>query len=214
MGIALEKDISVQSDILVQPKLDYSSKENWDVQIIKTQNKLLKTELSTLNKSRYLPSLQLIASYGATGFGYDKKPNDFLNFYRVGFAGVQFNYSLFNGTVTQRKVNQKKLEINNNELQSQLISDKNSMEIENANRQRIVAQKTITNTQEQIDLAEAIYKQTTLQQKQGTASLSDILLADHALLESQQNYLSALIDYLKADLELKKLTGNISPAKN
>jgi OMF family outer membrane factor len=48
-----------------------------------------------------------------------------------------------------------------------------------------------------------------LQQKQGTATLTDVLLADNALREAQQNYLSAVVDYLKADLEIKKLTGAI-----
>src|SRR5690554_307047 len=191
-----------------QKALTENNKENiLDLKIIQTQNKLLNSELSTLNKSRFLPSLNLIASYGTTGFGYDKAPNDFLKFYPIGFAGLQLTYPLFNGTVTQRKINQKKLEINNNELQSQLITDKNEMEIENANRQRIVAQKTVTNSEHQIELAQTIYDQTLLQQQLGTASLTDVLLADNALRETQQNYLSAIIDYLKADLELRKLKG-------
>ena len=62
----------------------------------------------------------------------------------------------------------------------------------------------------QIKLSQTVYEQTILQQKQGTANLTDILLADNSLRESQQNYLSAVIDYLKANLELKKLTGNFS----
>jgi len=39
------------------------------------------------------------------------------------------------------------------------------------------------------------------------------LLADNALREAQQTYINAVIEYLKADLELKKLTGNISTTK-
>ena len=58
-----------------------------------------------------------------------------------------------------------------------------------------------------------MYAQTFLQQKQGTASLTDVLLADSALREAQQNYLSALVEYLKADLELKRLSGLLG-AKN
>ena len=158
--------------------------------------------------------LSFIASYGTTGFGYDKTPNDFLDFYPIGFAGIQLSYPLFNGTVTQRKINQKKLEITNNELQSKLITEKNDMEVENAIRQKTIAQSTITNTESQIALAKTIYEQTVLQQKHGTASLTDVLLADNALREAQQNYLNAVIDFLKADLELKKLTGSITPIKN
>ncbi|MCW5905566.1 MAG: TolC family protein [Chitinophagaceae bacterium] len=210
MGISLEENITVVTDIFQPTLTDNSSRNSLDLQLINTQNKLLNNELKILNRSRYLPSLNFIASYGTTGFGYDKTPNDFLDFYPIGFAGIQLSYPLFNGTVTQRKINQKKLEINNNELQAQLISDKNEMEIENAIRQRAIAENTIMNTENQIDLAKTIYDQTILQQKQGTASLTDVLLADNALREAQQNYLNAIIDFLKADLEFKKLTGTIS----
>jgi len=209
IGIPLERNITVVSEIEQQALTETNVENILDLKIIQTQNKLLNTELNTLNKSRFLPSLNLIASYGTTGFGYDKTPNDFLKFYPIGFAGLQLTYPLFNGTVTKRKINQKKLEINNNELQAQLISDKTEMEIENAIRQRTIARNTIANTENQIDLAKTIYEQTILQQKQGTANLTDILLADNALREAQQNYLNAVIDYLNADLELKKITGTI-----
>ncbi|WP_367915866.1 TolC family protein [Leadbetterella sp. DM7] len=209
IGIPLEQNMTVVSEIEQQALTENNVENILDLKIIQIQNKLLNNELSTLNKSRFMPSLNLIASYGTTGFGYDKTPNDFLKFYPIGFAGLQLTYPLFNGTVTQRKINQKQLEISNNELQAQLIGDKNKMEIENATRQRNTAQQTVINTENQIALAQSIYKQTILQQKQGTATLTDVLLADNALREAQQNYLSAVVDYLKADLELKKLTGTI-----
>lgn len=94
------------------------------------------------------------------------------------------------------------------------IADKTKMEIENAKRQRLIAMQTIANTENQILLAQSIYDQTLLQQKQGKATLSDILSADYALRDAQQLYLTALIDYLKADLELKKQNGNIRALKN
>ena len=84
------------------------------------------------------------------------------------------------------------------------------MQVENAKMQREIAGKTVENTTEQINLAQSIYEQSLLQQKHGTANLTDVLLADNTLREAQQAYLSAIVDYLKADLELKKLTGNIS----
>ncbi|MCZ2355914.1 MAG: TolC family protein [Bacteroidia bacterium] len=214
IGIPLEQNITVVPEIEQHTLIENNTVNILDLKIIQTQNKLLNSELSTLNKSRFLPSLNLIASYGTTGFGYDKTPNDFLKFYPVSFAGIQMSYPLFNGTVTQRKINQKKLDISNNELQSKLIFEKNTMEIENATRRRNTAQSTITNTENQIILAKDIYEKTALQQKQGTATLTDVLLADNALREAQQNYLSAVVDYLKADLEIKKLTGSIKSIKN
>jgi outer membrane protein TolC len=208
MGIRINQNILIETDIQFNSIIDYSNLPTVDMQLTTLQNRILISELKTLKDSR-LPSVSLYGSYGQTGFGYDKKPNDFLKFFPTSFVGVQLSYPLFNGTVTYRKINQKNIEIQNNELQISLVTDQNNMLIENAYRRRVVTQKTISNTLLQINLAQTVYEQTSLQQKEGTANLTDVLLADNTLREAQQNYLSAIIDYLKADLELKKLTGNI-----
>ena len=213
MGVSIEQNLQIEPNIQYQNANEYTPSSILDIRIIKTQNRLLSSELSTLNKSRFLPSINLIGMYGTTGFGYDKQPNDFLKFYPIGFAGIQLSYPLFNGTVTQQKINQKRFELQNNELQFGLLTEQNNMQVQNAKMQKEVAKKTVETTTEQIQLAQTIYEQTIIQQKQGTASLTDVLLADNALREAQQTYLSAVIDYLKADLELKKLTGNISTTK-
>jgi OMF family outer membrane factor len=209
MGISISENIHTEPIIQYEKTNEYSISETIESQIVKTQNKLLMSELSTLKYSR-LPSLSLYGTYGQTGFGYTEKPNDFLKFFPVGFVGVQFSYPLFNGTVTQKKINQKKIEIQNSELQLDLITEQNNMLTENAKRQKATAQRTVETTFLQIKLAQTVYDQTILQQKEGTATLTDVLLADNALREAQQTYLSVVIDYLKADLELKKLTGNLS----
>ncbi len=208
MGVSLQKDIQPDTVIQYENTIDYKTVPSTEVQITNTQNRLLSNELKILNHSRFLPSFQLIGSYGTTGFGYDKKPNDFLKFYPIGYGGIQMTYPLFNGTVTQRKMHQKKIELLNNELQAGLLSEQINMQVENARLQRTSALKMIDPANEQIKLAQTIFEQTLLQQKQGTAALTDVLLADNALRDAQQGRLTAIIDYLKADLELKKLTGN------
>ncbi|HMT97295.1 MAG TPA: TolC family protein [Ferruginibacter sp.] len=208
MGIPLDQYMQIEPEILYKKSNEYSATPAIDIRLANTQSKLLLSELNTLKKSK-LPSVSLFGTYGKTGFGYHKQPNDFLKFYPIGFAGIQISYPLFNGTVTQRKISQKKLEIKNSELQVQLVTEQNAMQIENAKRQMAVAQKSIGTNSSQIKLAQTIYEQTVLQQKQGTASLTDVLLADTALREAQQNYLSAVVDYLKADFELKKLSNQL-----
>ncbi len=212
IGITIERNIQIDSAIQYQNANEYTSSSTVDIRLAKTQYRLLSSELSVLKYSR-LPSLSLFGTYGTTGLGYDKQPNDFLKFYPIGFAGIQFSYPLFNGTITLRKIKQKKLELQNSDLQLNLLTEQNTMQVQNAKLQRRVAQKSVEVTSEQIKLAQTIYEQTVMQQKQGTASLTDVLLADNALREAQQTYLTAVIDYLKADLELKKITGNISTTK-
>ena len=213
IGLSLENNLQIETSILYENSFEYSSLSTLDFRMAIIKNRWLGLELNTLNKSRYLPSLNLFANYGTTGFGYNGKPNGFLDFYSIGFAGIQLSYPLFSGTVTERKINQKALELKNNELQMGLINEQNYLQVENAKLQRKTAKNTVETLTEQIQLAQIIYEQTIVQQKLGTATLTDILLADNSLREAQQTYLSAVIDYLKADLELKKFTGNISLTK-
>ena len=212
MGIPFDQHMDIVSDIQYHINPHYPSSLFVDLQLAGTQNKLLTTELRTLKNSR-LPSVSLYGSYGQNGYGYDKKPNEFLKFYPTSFAGIQVSYPLFNGTVTKRKINQKKIEIQNSELQIALVTDQNSMLVMNAKSRRIISQKNIENTAGQIELATNVYQQLVLQQKEGIATLTDVLMADNDLRQVQQMYLSMVVDYLKADLELKKLTGNISITK-
>ena len=213
IGLSLENNLQIETNILYENSFEYSSLSTLDFRMAIIKNRWLGLELNTLNKSRYLPSINLFANYGTTGFGYNGKPNGFLDFYSIGFAGIQLSYPLFSGTVTERKINQKTLELKNNELQMGLINEQNYLQVENAKLQRKTAKNTLETLIEQIQLAQIIYEQTIVQQKLGTATLTDILLADNSLREAQQTYLSAVIDYLKADLELKKFTGNISLTK-
>jgi outer membrane protein TolC len=213
IGLSLENNLQIETNILYENSFEYSSLSTLDFRMAIIKNRWLGLELNTLNKSRYLPSVNLFANYGTTGFGYNGKPNGFLDFYSIGFAGIQLSYPLFSGTVTERKINQKALELKNNELQMGLINEQNFLQVENAKLQRKTAKITLETLTEQIQLAQIIYEQTIIQQKLGTATITDILLADNSLREAQQTYLSAVIDYLKADLELKKFTGNISLTK-
>ena len=208
MGISLDETFEVEPTIHYQKEVGYSSQSTLDIRIVETKNRLLLGELNTLKKSQ-LPAVVLYGSYGLTGYGYDQSPNQFLDFYPIGFVGVKATYSLFDGSVTRKKRNQKIREIANNNLQLELLNDQNQLQVNNATLRIGVAMQTIETAQHQIDYAQSIYAQTVLQQKQGVASVTDILLADNAVREAQQSYLSAIIGYMKADLELKKLTGNI-----
>ncbi len=208
IGIPLSQPFDVESSIQYQPEINYTHNIIVDLQLANTKKDLLTTELKTLKNSR-IPSLSLYGSYSEVGFGYRGDPKNFLNFYPTSLVGVQLSIPVFNGMVTKRKINQKKIEIKNTELQVSLLSRQNTMQIENARRQRNVAFITIKNTRSQIKLAQSVYDQTVLQQKQGLANITDVLMADSDLKEAQQNYIAATINYLKADLELKKLTGNI-----
>jgi OMF family outer membrane factor len=212
MGISLQRLIEVDPVIVFQSTNNISYSNSVDIKIARTQFELLNNELTTLKYSK-LPTLALYGTYGTTGFGYNVKPNDFLKFFPIGLVGVQLSYPIFNGTITNRKISQKKLDIKNSQLQISLAESQNEMQSQNAVIQKSVTLGLVESNNKQIEQAQKIYNQSVIQLKEGVANLTELLLADNALREAQNNYLTSIIDYMKADLELKKIKGNISTKK-
>ena len=206
MGITDAKfDVAVQ--VNHKQLNNYTSQTITDVKLAETKKKLTDSEIISLKKGR-IPSIMLYGSYGQTGYGYDKSPNEFLDWYPVSFVGLKVDIPVLDLS-RRHKIKQKKLENDTVDLQIGLLNDKNTIEINNTKLQIGVAQATIENTQEQIALAQKVYDSVLLQHKQDVASLTDVLMADNNLRQAQQSYLTAVIDYLKADLTLKQLTGNV-----
>lgn len=209
MGIPLDTSIDItEIETIKDENISYEKEKTLDFKMAKVKTRLLDNEIKSLKRSR-LPSLSFLASYGTTGYGYDEKPHDFLDFYTVSFIGAKLSIPIFNGTVTSKKIKQKKYELENSKLQLELVADKKAMEIKSARAKKDVNFAKMNETKNQVKLAQKIYNQTILEQKNGLASLTDIIMADNNLRQAQQNFLQAQIDYLKAVLELKKISGNL-----
>ncbi len=208
MGISLDEKFDISSDIIYKEVASYETKTTTDMKMVEVKNKMLQGDINSINKSK-LPTVMLYGSLGATGYGYDQSPNQFLDFYGVGFLGVKASYTIFDGNMAKKKKKIKLREIENNRIQLELLQDQNILQVTNAKLKLAAASKNVETNLAQIDFAKTIYDKTVIQQKQGEASITDVLLADNEVRQAQQNYLSSIVDYLKAELELKKTSGNL-----
>lgn len=191
---------------------DFQPQITTDMLIIDKKIALNSSELKGLKNTR-LPSLGVYGVYGTTGFG-NTGPNSFFNFHPIGYVGAQLSIPLFSGTVTRHKIVQKRIEIDKSNILKEQITEKTKLDRINAEMQYVLANKNIATVNVQIELAKKIYDNTVLQNKQGMASITDLLMADNALRESQQNFIVALINLRKAELEFKHVTGNLITVKN
>lgn len=207
MGVSLDESIDVEPKIEYRPLVEYPNNVTTDIRMVETKKRLLEGEIDVIDKSK-LPTVVAYGSYGAVGYGYDKSPNQFLDFHPMGLVGIKATYNLFDGNMTKKKKKVKMHEIVNNNLQLELLKDQNALQVRNATLKIAVAGESINSSKSQIKFAQEIYDQTILQQKEGLASITDVIMADSALRQAQQDYLTAVIDYYKADLELKNVTGN------
>ncbi|HLV91899.1 MAG TPA: TolC family protein [Aequorivita sp.] len=209
MGKPLSESIEIEKTIDFKKIENYEAGTSLSIQLAEARNVLLYTQINTLQKTRYLPSLNAFASYGTTGYGYDREPNQFLNFYPKGLAGIQLSMPLFNGMVTKRKIQHKQLEIDATSLQLELIQDQTEVNIENAIKEKDNAYRSMEIVEEQLKLAQLIYDQTILLHQEGEVSLTDVIMVENELNKAQMEYLATIIEYLKADLKLKKESGNL-----
>lgn len=207
MGQNLDTPLSISTDVEPTDKLEYPVSASVDARMMQVQNRILVNELDLLKKSK-LPTVSVVASYGLAGFGYDKQPDPFFKIFPTGFIGAQTTYPIWNRT-TRFKLAQKQVEITSNRLQLEQIQAQNNLQVANAILQRNTAQANIPTAQQQIELAKSVYQQTLAQQQQGTATITDILMADNDLRGAQNLYLNTLVEYLKADLELKKASSSL-----
>lgn len=209
MGRAITEPLEIEKTIDFKKIENYEAGTSLSVQLAEARSQLLHTQINTLQKTRYLPSLNAFATYGSTGYGYNESPNRFLNFYPKGLAGIQLSMPLFNGMVTKRKVISKQLEIDASALQIELMQDQTIVNIENALKEKDNANRTMEIVEEQLRLAELIYDQTILQHNEGIVSLTDVIMSENEVNKAQMEYLATIIEYLKADLKLKKESGNL-----
>ncbi|NCP52453.1 MAG: TolC family protein [Flavobacteriales bacterium] len=179
-----------------------------DFQITEIQQSLIRSELNTIKWSR-LPSLSLFGSYGTTGFGYNESPNEFLNFYPLSFVGVKTQVNMFTGLSSVRKSTQKKIELKQTQLQQELLVDAQSAQLQQARFAFALAQSQVKTALQHIELAESVYTQTQLEFEQGVSALRDVLLANSALQKAQQTHIQQLVALVKAELEIKHISGNL-----
>ncbi|MFZ4547499.1 MAG: TolC family protein [Bacteroidales bacterium] len=207
MGKPISDSIEVQINETTLDETTFQPKTTTDILLIDKKMEFSLSELSGLKNSR-LPSVNAYGVYGTNGFG-TTGTNSFFNFHPIGYVGAQLSVPLFNGMVTKHKIDGKKIEVNKTIIQKEIVTEKAHLDLVNAEMQFNLANTTIATVNTQIELAKKIYNNTVLQNQQGMATITDLLLADNSLHESQQNYIVALINFRRAELEYKRVTGNL-----
>lgn len=212
MGKPISDSIRVSITDNEMFQLDPQIQATTEMKLMEKKLQLNTAELKGLRHSK-LPSLGAYGAYGTTGFG-NTGENSFFIFHPIGYVGAQLSIPLFNGTITKHKIAQKKIDIQKTTLQKELVSEKSKLDQITVEMQYTLANKNIVTVTDQIRLAKKIYITTVLQNKLGTATITDLLLADNSLREAQQNYIVALVNLRKAELEHKRVTGTLLSINN
>lgn len=221
IGMSIETQIDIpQSEFEVTPAAlsEVPNVANrTEYLLLKKQEELLVLQKKSVIAG-YYPTLSLSASYNYIGQGPEmpwfQKPSNGVYWSDYSAIGLNLKVPIFTGFGTRAKVRQADVELRTTQediKDTQLSLD---LDYKNAKTQIENSIITIQNQKENMILADEILRNINNNYLQGLASLTDLLDAENASTEAQNNYTAAVLDYKLAEIKLIKSKGELKTLLN
>lgn len=185
--------------------------------LLKKQEQLLTFQKKAF-QAGYYPTLSLSGGYNYIGQGPEMplfaKPADGVYWSDFANIGLSLRVPIFTGFGTKSRVKQANTAIKS--LQVDLENTKLALDMafENSKKQIENSLITIANQKENVKLAQEVFSNTNNNYTQGLASLTDLLDAENALVEAQNNYTTAILEYKLAEIQFIKSKGELKNLLN
>jgi len=221
IGMDIEVAISIKDSVTDMDVKDvpltiglniFNVKKLLDFQIDQKNLDIKRLDLKQ-KKVAYLPTLSLYGKYGGNAYGSDFFPT-LGNWYDYSVIGVKATIPLFSGFKRQSQFAQSKLSLASLELTNKLNLQTYKLNIENASTNIVSTYTNLKKAKENLQLAKEMMDASTVEYREGTATLSSFLDADYSYKEARTNYTTSLLDYLTAQLSYHKNKGTITEFVN
>jgi outer membrane protein TolC len=216
MGMPIETEINIpQTEFEITPEAlteAPNTANRTEYLLLKKQEELLEFKKTAI-KGEYYPTLSLVAGYNYLGQGAEMplfaKPKDGVYWSDYSAIGLNLKVPIFTGFGTRSRVRQ--ADVNIRSLQEDIKDTQLSLDLDYRNAKAQIENNLITikNQKENMRLAEDILKNTKNNYLQGLASLTDLLDAQTANIEAENNYTRAILNYKIAEVALIKSKGEL-----
>ncbi|MFA9193298.1 TolC family protein [Flavobacterium sp. FBOR7N2.3] len=221
MGMSIDAEINIPASEFEVTPAAFSETPNvanrTEYLILKKQEELLVLQKKSVIAG-YYPTLSLSANYNYIGQGpqmpWFAKPSDGVYWSDFSSIGLNLRVPLFTGFGTRAKVRQADVELRT--IQEDIKDTQLSLDLDYKNAKTQIDNSIITleNQKENMRLADEILKNINNNYLQGLASLTDLLDAENASTEAQNNYTAAILDYKLAEIKLIKSKGELRTLLN
>lgn len=216
IGMPIETQIVIPQSEFEIPPLNLSEEPNTanrsEFLLLKKQEELLNYQKLAM-KAAYYPTLNLNAGYNYFGQGANmplfKGANDGIYWSDFSNIGLGLRVPLFTGFATRSRVRQADVDLR---ILREDIKDVElglDLDYQNAVTQIKNSITTIENQKTNKALAAEILINTKNNYIQGLATLTDLLDAENAYLESENNYATAVLGFKVAEIRLIKSKGEL-----
>jgi outer membrane protein TolC len=210
MGLSQEQALTLSDTLLLKRVPTVETSTFSAPSLISYQKAMANLDLQRLQllrtKAGYQPTLNFTANYGTLAIG-NQFADGFRNFRGFGSIGLRLNIPIFDGFQRDAQIQQNRLTVLTQEEQLRMNTSAYQLQFSNAQSQIQKSQTNIQNDDRNVKLAQEVYNITTLQYKQGTKSLTDLINADNSYRQAQSNYINSLINFYQARLDLEQSQG-------
>ena len=221
MGMPIETQIDIPvAQFEVTPQVftqDPNTATRTEYLLLKKQQQLLEFQKKAI-LAEYYPKLSLSAGYNYIGQGPEMplgaRPSQGVYWSDYSAIGLNLYVPIFTGFSTRSKVRQ--ADVNLRSLEEDLVDTKLALDLDYANAKTQIENSlvTISNQQSNVKLAQEVLDNTRNNYVQGLTSLTEVLDAENANTEAQNNYTAAILDYKLAEIQLIKSKGELKTLIN
>ncbi len=213
MGMKLDSALKISKIIepsalqLSTPQHDVTN--NIDAKIIESQKELNELNIKQFYAG-YVPALNANATYNWQNMGNEVHlVGDKANWYNNTMVGLTLTVPVFDGLNKHYKATQAKIQQDQLDLDALYLAESIRLQNQNAYNKLKTSKSSVKVQEKNMKLSEEIYASTQEQYNGGLVSLSELMNAETAQKEAQNNYLRSLVQVKLSELDLLKASGNI-----
>ena len=217
LDLPLEENV-VLTDTATMPLLtsepilqsDFSNHVN--IRLLESQK-----ELNMLNKklinNGYLPTVSFSGQMAYQGLRKDFstyfKSGEVNKWYPMSNIAINVSMPVFDGFDKRSKARQATLDLQKTQATLESAKESISMNYKNALNNYMNNREIVRRQKQNLELAEKVYKETSLKYREGLAGMSSLLQDEMSLSSAQGGYLTALYNFKEAELKIMSINGDI-----
>jgi len=194
---------TINVDALMLQEFDH--RQNVNYQLIEGQEQMSSLMLKT-QKASVLPTLSGFYSYGTNGMG--DKVND-LRWFPNSMTGLQLTVPIFASGQRYSKIRKAQINLDKARTTKEMVTDQLLLQEKQLRYNLVNANMQYKSQRDNVEVSKRVYASMENKYRQGMASSLDLTQANQLYLQSENNYVSALLNLLQTKIALDKLLNNI-----
>ncbi|MBN1987386.1 MAG: TolC family protein [Prolixibacteraceae bacterium] len=197
------EDIMENAEISSLANGTFDVVQNIDYQLMDVQEDMSEKQVN-LQKAAYLPTISGYYNYTYKLLkpAFDMSPAHML--------GLQMNIPVFSSGERRAKVRQAKIDLETTQNNMAMLEDQLSIQFKQLKFNLLSAVESFENQKKNVEVSREVYKSLKTKYEQGVISSLELTTADNNYLKAESDYLTSMLEVLRAQNELNTLTGVVN----